>query len=278
MLALSIIVYLGTDYAKSMQFIHTESYTVIHGERTVVLERGLVGHSSAHYSFRLNSTTLATLTAVGGTAQFSQHVARAGSLVALVDPNANTCICKGSGGARPFGQGKSAINHIDYSPNCAPVPLSDLLRQRNPSCDVRTYVGGMQCCHHQTMLLDADQEPPQEYDNVVYKWRFYFGEEQPGDQPIVNLVWYISAEQHSIEYDAPAAPSMTALKDTVHQITSNFTGADMLVRSHDVDLKRTAGGMRLIQVSGHCHSPGCLSLELYNADLLNSVSIVGLIV
>ena len=51
-----------------------------------------------------------------------------------------------------------------------------------------------------------------------------------------------------------------------HVITSNFTGANFIKRSHDVDAKRAKKGIQLVQMGGHCHSPGCLSLELFNAD------------
>ena len=41
---------------------------------------------------------------------------------------------------------------------CPGQPRGDLLAQRNPSCDIRTYVGGLATCLHGWHLLDADQE------------------------------------------------------------------------------------------------------------------------
>ena len=39
-------------------------------------------------------------------------------------------------------------------------PASQLLAQHNPTCDLRSYVGGQLSCHHMWSLLDADQEIP----------------------------------------------------------------------------------------------------------------------
>ncbi len=61
-------------------------------------------------------------------------------------------------------------------------------------------------------------------DEVFFKWRFYVREYRPHtDRQIVDLTWYISAAERSIEYDAPAAPAGTPPDEAVHIITSNFT-------------------------------------------------------
>ena len=36
-------------------------------------------------------------------------------------------------------------------------PLADLLAQRNPTCNSRQYAGGLRCCGHKRIMLDADQ-------------------------------------------------------------------------------------------------------------------------
>ena len=168
---------------------------------------------------------------------------------------------------RPFGQGVGTISGKSISSGCHAPPLTSVLRDHNPSCDVRTYVGGMQCCGHEVFLLDADQEIPPHMDEVFFKWRFYVREYQPStDKPIVDLTWYLNSASNSIEYDAPAAPAGTPPEEAVHIITSNFTGADFIARSHDVDKARASDGIKFVQAGGHCHSPGCLSLELWNAD------------
>jgi len=247
--------------------VTVKSDTVDGGRRTVVLQRALEGITADHYSFRVNASTVPILTAVGDGSQLGYHKARAGSILAFsaVGPGATTCICKGAGSMLPFGQGKGSIDGVDYSPGCYDAPYSDLLRQRNPSCDVRTYVGGMQCCRHGNILLDADQEVPPEEDVVYYKWRFYHRLWRPADIQVYPLVWYLSHARKSIEYDATEAPAKTPPSEAVHMITSNFSMADILTRSH-ISLPKGKNGVMLIQAGGHCHSPGCLSLELYNAD------------
>eukprot|EP01047_Picozoa_sp_COSAG01_P001690 COSAG01_NODE_40_length_32708_cov_25.641234_5_plen_866_part_00 len=242
------------------------SDTVQAGTRTVVLQRELVGVSPDHFTFSAAAAAVPTLTARGGSPHFSQHVARSGGTVLMASAahGARTCLCKGKGAAAPFGEGVGKINGVVYSPGCKKPPLTSLIEQKNPSCDVRTYVGGMQCCRHQTILLDADQEPPPYVDEVFFKWRFYVREFRPAtDRAIIDLTWYISAADHSIEYDAPAAKFGEIAE---HVITSNFTGLDFIQRSHDVDLNRAQSGIHFVQMGGHCHSPACLSLELFNAD------------
>ena len=48
----------------------------------------------------------------------------------------------------------------------------DLLEQRNPTCWVNTYQGGLHCCHHQNILLDKDQTPPEEILSYQMKFRY----------------------------------------------------------------------------------------------------------
>ena len=43
---------------------------------------------------------------------------------------------------------------------CLPYPRETVLEQRNPSCDLRTYAGGLVSCHHGWHLLDAEQAIP----------------------------------------------------------------------------------------------------------------------
>ena len=48
----------------------------------------------------------------------------------------------------------------------------DLLEQKNPTCWVNTYQGGLHCCHHQNILLDKDQTPPTETLSYHMKFRY----------------------------------------------------------------------------------------------------------
>ena len=55
----------------------------------------------------------------------------------------------------PFGKGSG---YLQYKPTgekvrfpadrCLPYPREEILEQRNPSCDLRTYAGGLVTCHH----------------------------------------------------------------------------------------------------------------------------------
>ena len=61
-----------------------------------------------------------------------------------------------------------------------------------------------------------DQESPPFLDEVFFRWRFYVRPYRPAtDIPIFDLVWYISAADHSIEYDAPAAPAGTPPEESM---------------------------------------------------------------
>ena len=136
------------------------SNTVVGGERTVVVHRPVKGLTRDHFDFTkaamAPSSGLKVLTARGAGPLLAQHAAKSGSVMTLASAvrGARTCLCRGEGMTRPFGQGVGTINGVPYSPACHSAPLTSLIEQRNPSCDVRTYVGGMQCCRHGTILLD----------------------------------------------------------------------------------------------------------------------------
>ena len=109
--------------------------------------------------------------AVGSGPEFAYHKAKTPSSITLLPVAASACVCSGS--KLTFGDG-SAKGGIEYVPTaqkedtgagmvnfnnrCAPDPASQLLSQHNPTCDLRTYVGGQLSCHHMWSLLDADQE------------------------------------------------------------------------------------------------------------------------
>ena len=64
--------------------------------------------------------------------------------------------------------------------------VESILAQRNPTCDLSAYVGGLEVCKHMYSLLDADQEVPWTDQPLRYwqKYRFYY---QPFE-PEVHLV------------------------------------------------------------------------------------------
>ena len=76
--------------------------------------------------------------------------------------------------ARRYDPAAWAVTPVEFTPVFGPntgvksvpdrvfvqEPASQLLAQHNPTCDLRSYVGGQLSCHHMWSLLDADQEIP----------------------------------------------------------------------------------------------------------------------
>lgn len=191
----------------------------------------------------------------------------------MLEQDSSTCVCRQQGGT---------IDGYPFNPECPPWPLSDIAKNKNPSCDVSTYVGGLACCRNGNFLLDEDQEIPDYVDTVYYKWRFYFEDWDPTKHvQAVHLEWALNGCDsggghmgcHTIEYDIPQAPPGTPPEAAVHNVTSYFTTKDMLTpcdartQPYCADPKNvTSTGVLLVMAGGHCHAPACLSLELWNED------------
>jgi len=249
------------------------SSTVQGGKRTVALRRAARGATPDYFTFAAGEAHLPFISVVGGTPDFGAHVARGSSAVPLLQVGAPTCICRRSGGT---------IDGVPYDPQCAAWPLSDLARNSNPTCDVRTYVGGMACCRDGNFLLDADQEVPGYVDEVYFKWRFYFEDWDPRRHvQAVHLEWALNgcdsggghAGCRHIEYDVPKAPAGTPPERAVHAVHARFraramfTPCDARAEAYCADPRNvTSAGVQLVMAGGHCHAPACLSLELWNED------------
>ena len=90
-----------------------------------------------------------------------------------------------------------------------------------------TYVGGLSCCHHQAILLDADQEQPEGDLTYHLKFRFYFEPYEPETKSIPashqNLIrLYFQTEAWAGEYDVPKADSSTPPEEAIHVITARW--------------------------------------------------------
>jgi len=140
--------------------------------RTVVLQRPLAGKTEDYYSFdadfSLQGHSLNFIAALGATAAFGPHGPQPHSseLLTLWPQISSTaaapaCVCTLQ--PAPFGRGSGGLQYVDTGSvvgmgggRCPDEPRGDLIKQRNPTCDVRTYVGGMQvmvmCC----IVLDHD--------------------------------------------------------------------------------------------------------------------------
>ena len=155
----------GTVLASS---VRVTSNTVVDGERTVVMTREFKGKTSDHYTFDSTSSEISVITASGTGPNYAYHgpKQRTGGKLQLSGVDVPTCICNAGV--------KGSINGIPFHKDCKPRPGGDLLQQKNPTCWVESYQGGLQCCHHDTVLLDKDQTPPEEKLTYHLKFRFYF--------------------------------------------------------------------------------------------------------
>jgi hypothetical protein len=259
----------GTKLTSSLKIVAT--HTSSDGELlTVVATRALKGLTSKHYTFDVTkSSKINLINAVGSGPSLAYHKVKSPTAISLFplvgDSVAGACLCNGDD--VPFG---SATGKLMYHPNatqrgengtsgsvsfgnkCFP----DLLWQKNPTCDVRSYVGGQTACHHMWSLLDADQEIPWVDTPLEYhmKFRFYV---QPYNASyhtqLKRTTWGIASP---VEYDVPkcAAGVKGCSKDPksgrwIHTINGTYHGNGRLSAAHF-----------------HCHAPTCVSIKMYRND------------
>ena len=152
-------------------------------------------YEANYFDFSLTQTNLPYITAVGSGPAFAYHKSKALSTLRLFAET--TCVCAA---APPvFGDTASATLTYDATGTvnsknatigfgkacvgeCAAgdkscTKSSSMIEQRNPTCDVRYYRGGLGCCHHLYYLLDKNQSHLVPSDDVLsyrMKVRFYF--------------------------------------------------------------------------------------------------------
>jgi hypothetical protein len=278
---------IGEVLASSTPYMSVISNTVDGEYRTVKIERPLEGFDERYFSFNINASSVDVIMAKGCSMTLAQHCGHGSAKLNFLATNTRRTVC-GDGelasiGGRVFQEGK----------RCAPFPKSTLVQQHNPTCSIRTYLGGQHCCHHMVSLLDKDHEIPWDDQPLEYhlKFRFYFEEYVPpkpveenkktlskslspaivepaSHQNLVRLYWM--TEAYAGEYDVMKCPNGTPSDQCVHMITSQWNVQDML---SDCDGgwctgrgSTKADGIELIYAAPHCHAPSCLSVELYNAD------------
>ena len=202
--------------------VHVVSNHVADGLRTISLTRSFMGQTSDHFTFDPSTTsTIPIITASGTGPDYAYHgpTTRGGDSLHLHGLDALTCVCNTGV--------KGSINGVPFSKDCLAEPHADLVQQKNPTCWVDTYQGGLHCCSHETILLDADQEPPEELLTYHLKFRFYFEPYEPetdskpaSHQNLIRL-WQMT-EANAGEYDVPKADEGTPPEETVHMITSRW--------------------------------------------------------
>ena len=255
----------GTDNVLLKPSVKLKSSTVDTAKRlrTVVLTRPLQGLTKDHFTFDVHDTALnghfPFINALGSGPTFSYHKQHAPAFVALVPTTAadsgavatGDCICAASAGT-PFGQGKGQFQYVPTSQkadtgtgttnfvnNCPPSPRGDLLYQKNPTCDARTYAGGQITCHHMWSLLDADQEIPWADQPVEYHLKFRFWV-QPWNASyhtaVQRVTWGIASP---VEYDIPQCKdgmpgcSRNPVDGSwMHTITGTYNGTGKIVAAH----------------------------------------------
>eukprot|EP00039_Didymoeca_costata_P019055 m.336065 g.336065 ORF g.336065 m.336065 type:complete len:758 (-) comp17746_c0_seq1:59-2332(-) len=230
------------------------SNTVKAGVRQVVLQRPLKGMTPQHHTFDARDTTLDFITALGNTPTLAYHTDKTAATLYLW-PSTPSPVCLCSVPAAPFGKGTGTIEYlptgesIGFPFRCA--PYESILGNRNPTCDIRTYVGGLSTCHHGWHLLDAEQEVPWQNQTLTYymKYRLYFQEYDPSHHiQVFDITWSIGGDTG--EYDVPQCAPGTPVEQCTHTITGTVTpgGTDL----------------HFIAAHYHCHAPTCLSMEIYN--------------
>ena len=146
--------------------------TVTNGVRTVVMSRPLAGLTAKHATFSATAPGVPIIAAVGSSPTLSFHKDRAADDLMLVRVGSPMCVCQG------FGKASGSIAGVPFGNHCPPALANDHQGKAagNDVCDVTTYEGGLKCCTHGTILLDAAQTPPPEKDTYRMKFRVYYEE------------------------------------------------------------------------------------------------------
>lgn len=240
----------GTPLPSSIKVV---SNTVQGEKRTVVLSRPLEGNP---FSFSSETTQYNFITAIGSGPKFAIHQNHTASSLTMFAVDGPSCVCTEK--PAPFGQGTGMFKYVDsgeqygFSNNCH----GEVLAQVNPTCDLRTYVGGVQMCKNNFILLDADQVIPWQDQPLVYrkKFRFWFQEVPVAPTPQVYNVfrWGFGIGNAISEYDVPQCKAGTPADQCTHTLEGVATAP--------------ATCKYLLATHHHCHAPTCLGGAMYFND------------
>lgn len=263
----------GTQLPKP--FATVVSSTVVGTLRVVVLTAPF-GSAGAFDFGALAPGSMNVIAAIGSTPSFSIHKTHFNGEILLNHVGAPTCIC------RDPTSNSGTISGMRFNPGvCAPEPVGELLSTHNAICNITEYNGGLYCCHDQSILIDADQDPGPGIDTWRMKYRFYF--EEYVNQSNTFRIWW-STEAYNNEYDVPKSTAdclnpATPAADCTHVIRSDFTGKDFFGPSGcmvggdpnacgDVNKIRDeyGGKFQMTYAAFHCHAPACIKGELWDMD------------
>lgn len=237
--------------------------------RTIVMKRKLAGSDSRYYTFDPTISGIPFINAVGTTPDFQYHgPTRMSDTLMMLEVGRPNCLCRGD-------TSTGSINGVVFDANCMPWPQSSVLRDHNPTCSLDTYQGGLSCCSHGTILLDADQEVPGEPDTVYMKFRFYY--EDPADDPEYQNAFFLfrDTEHAKGEHDTVKCPEGTPPEKCIFTLIGNFQVKDAMKECEsrsDVWCAPSKGPypqsqyIQFLHISPHCHTPDCISMEMINAD------------
>jgi len=291
----------GDALAKSITVV---SDTTADGVRSVVVTRPFKGASPKHHTFDpALDATLKFIAAVGTGQAFGYHKSHAASTLALLAPAGTpTCVC--NLGATGKLCGANGTDCKEFTKSCTPEwdgvaahQGGDLLAQHNPTCNARQYAGGLTCCGHRRILLDADQDPGEALLRYHMKFRFWFQEYKPaaavGATPSaakashVDLPrYYQQTEGNAGEYDIPPAfrregdppipgyphwPVSKKGEGGLHPTPGTTCTGDCPDGPdcdcvHTITYRWSWENVALIYAGGHCHAPSCVSIDLYKND------------
>ena len=130
----------------------------------------------------------------------------------------------------------------------------DTLAQHNPTCDLRTYAGGQIACHHEWILLDADQEVPWANITLEYHLKFRYWVQGTPRRSIRSSIGRLGALQ--------ARSSMMC-----RSAKPERQRASACIRSRaSASSSRPASPLSGLSPHFHCHAPTCLSIKLFVCD------------
>lgn len=236
------------------------SNTVHAGRRTVVLSRPARGVTPDHANFTMTDLQIPIINAIGTTSALVMHQNKTASSITLWPAGKDQPVCLCEHPAAPFGSAQGTLKYLPtgeafgFTNFCEPEPRETILASRNPTCDVRSYVGGLQVCKHMWSLLDTDQPQPWPDQPITYyqKYRFYYQEYKSDFHSLGQWsgTWGIGAAGGLAEYDVPKCAPGTPAKDCTHMIWGVLTPQ--------------GDNLHIAAINFHCHAPTCLVIEMWN--------------
>ena len=172
--------------------ITLKSNSEVNGVRTVVVTRPYGGLTKDHYTFDPDfDPSINIISAIGKDQIFAYHVAHDASVITVTTPGVATPVCDTGGEGKLCSYG--GVGCGSFTKNCLSHSKGgDLLAQKNPTCNSNHYSGGLQCCHHNRIMLDEDQIQQQSLDretlNYHMKFRFWFKEYVPSGSSVTPQV------------------------------------------------------------------------------------------